>query len=116
MKYRVGICGSLIAALMLSTMAPSAQDQDQSGAPASSGMKVTSCTVTSSHNASKTFDCSLEAARTCNGKDTCEIQIGYNQRRFLLDRLITSFPFGEIQRAVEASEGGEVVKAVLRMP
>lgn len=38
------------------------------------------------------------------------------QGRFPFDKLITPFPFGDIQRAVEASEEGKVVKAVLKMP
>jgi len=40
----------------------------------------------------------------------------YRQGRFPFDRLITAFPFAKIQDAVEASEHGKVVKAVLRMP
>jgi aryl-alcohol dehydrogenase len=40
----------------------------------------------------------------------------YKQGRFPFDKLITPFDFGAIQRAVEASEEGKVVKAVLRMP
>jgi aryl-alcohol dehydrogenase len=39
----------------------------------------------------------------------------YGQGRFPFDRLITAFPFEEIQRAAEESEHGKVVKAVLRM-
>jgi aryl-alcohol dehydrogenase len=38
------------------------------------------------------------------------------QGRFPFDKLITPYPFTDIQRAVEASEAGKVVKAVLRMP
>lgn len=38
------------------------------------------------------------------------------QGRFPFDKLITPFPFGDIQRAVKASEEGRVVKAVLKMP
>lgn len=37
------------------------------------------------------------------------------QGRFPFDRLVTPFRFDEIQKAVDASEGGRVVKAVLRM-
>src|SRR6185437_5659327 len=37
------------------------------------------------------------------------------QGRFPFDKLITPFPFSDIQRAVEASEHGKVVKAVLKM-
>jgi aryl-alcohol dehydrogenase len=40
----------------------------------------------------------------------------YRQGRFPFDKLITSYPFANIQEAVEASEHGKVVKAVLRMP
>jgi aryl-alcohol dehydrogenase len=39
----------------------------------------------------------------------------YRQGRFPFDKLITAYPFDAIQRAVEDSEGGRVVKAVLRM-
>jgi aryl-alcohol dehydrogenase len=39
----------------------------------------------------------------------------YRQGRFPFDRLVTPFPFDEIQQAVEASEQGRVVKPVLRM-
>lgn len=39
----------------------------------------------------------------------------YLQGRFPFDKLVTSFAFKEIQRAVDASEQGKVVKAVLRM-
>jgi len=37
------------------------------------------------------------------------------QGRFPFDKLVTAFPFDEIQQAVDASEHGRVVKAVLRM-
>ena len=40
----------------------------------------------------------------------------YLQTRFPFDKLITPFPFSEIQRAVNDSEQGKVVKAVLKMP
>jgi aryl-alcohol dehydrogenase len=40
----------------------------------------------------------------------------YLQGRFPFDKLITPFAFSEIQRAVDASEHGKVVKAVLKMP
>ena len=40
----------------------------------------------------------------------------YRQGRFPFDKLVTAFEFGRIQAAVEASEQGKVVKAVLRMP
>lgn len=39
----------------------------------------------------------------------------YRQGRFPFEKLVTSFDFADIQRAVEASERGDVVKAVLRM-
>lgn len=39
----------------------------------------------------------------------------YAQGRFPFDRLITPFQFDQIQEAVEASERGEVVKAVLKL-
>ena len=39
----------------------------------------------------------------------------YLQGRFPFDKLITAFEFGDIQKAVDASEQGKVVKAVLRM-
>ncbi|HTH04981.1 MAG TPA: hypothetical protein VL916_03885 [Ilumatobacteraceae bacterium] len=37
------------------------------------------------------------------------------QGRFPFDKLVTPFRFDEIQQAVDASEQGRVVKAVLRM-
>ena len=40
----------------------------------------------------------------------------YRQGRFPLDRLVEFYEFSEINRAVEDSEQGRVVKAVLRMP
>jgi aryl-alcohol dehydrogenase len=40
----------------------------------------------------------------------------FSQGRFPFDKLVTSFPFSQIQQAVEASEHGKVVKAVLKMP
>ena len=40
----------------------------------------------------------------------------YQQGRFPFDKLITAFDFEQIQDAVEASEAGRVVKAVLKMP
>lgn len=55
-----------------------ARAQEQSGAVVAGGMKVTSCTVRSTKDASKTYECSTQAARLCNGKDLCEIQIGHN--------------------------------------
>ena len=39
----------------------------------------------------------------------------FRQGRFPFDKLVTEFPFDDIQRAVEESEQGRVVKAVLRM-
>jgi len=39
----------------------------------------------------------------------------FRQGRFPFDKLVTEFPFADIQRAVEDSEQGRVVKAVLRM-
>jgi aryl-alcohol dehydrogenase len=38
------------------------------------------------------------------------------QGRFPFDKLIEAYDFKQIQQAVEASERGKVVKAVLRMP
>lgn len=52
--------------------------QQRTPAPVARGMKITACTVISTKDASKTLDCSAEAARLCNGKEQCEIQIGYN--------------------------------------
>lgn len=40
----------------------------------------------------------------------------YRQGRFPFDKLVTVYSFSQIQQAVEASEHGEVVKAVLKMP
>lgn len=40
----------------------------------------------------------------------------HRQGRFPFDKLVTEYPFSQIQRAVEESEHGKVVKAVLRMP
>jgi aryl-alcohol dehydrogenase len=40
----------------------------------------------------------------------------YQQGRFPFDKLVTEYEFDQIQRAVEESERGKVVKAVLRMP
>ena len=39
----------------------------------------------------------------------------HRQGRFPFDRLITAYPFRDIQRAAHESEQGKVVKAVLRM-
>ena len=38
------------------------------------------------------------------------------QGRFPFDRLVEYFPLEEIEEAVEASYGGDVIKPVLRMP
>lgn len=74
MKYTNRFCPTAIAALLLaSALVGVGQAQEQGG-----GMKVTSCTVRSTKDAGKTYECSKEAARLCNGKDVCEIQIGYN--------------------------------------
>jgi aryl-alcohol dehydrogenase len=40
----------------------------------------------------------------------------YRQGRFPFDKLVTVFEFKDIQEAVDASESGRVVKAILRMP
>ncbi|HEY0939869.1 MAG TPA: NAD(P)-dependent alcohol dehydrogenase [Steroidobacter sp.] len=40
----------------------------------------------------------------------------YRQGRFPFEKLITPFDFAQIEQAVAASERGEVVKAVLKMP
>lgn len=40
----------------------------------------------------------------------------HRQGRFPFDRLVSAYEFADIQKAVEASERGEVIKAVLRMP
>lgn len=40
----------------------------------------------------------------------------HEQGRFPFDRLIQTFPFEEINEALEASYGGDVLKPVLRMP
>jgi aryl-alcohol dehydrogenase len=40
----------------------------------------------------------------------------YRQGRFPFDKLIAAYAFKDIQRAVDESEQGKVVKAVLRMP
>ena len=40
----------------------------------------------------------------------------YTQGRFPFDRLVEYFPLEEIEQAVEASYGGDVIKPVLRMP
>ena len=39
----------------------------------------------------------------------------YRQGQFPFDKLVTAFAFDDIQQAVDASERGDVVKAVLRM-
>jgi len=39
----------------------------------------------------------------------------YRQGRFPFDRLITFYPFDEINQAVEDMEKGRVIKPVLRM-
>jgi aryl-alcohol dehydrogenase len=40
----------------------------------------------------------------------------YRQGQFPFDRLITFYPFDQINQAAEDSEKGVTVKAVLRMP
>jgi len=40
----------------------------------------------------------------------------YRQGRFPFDKLVTFYPFAEINDAIEDSEAGKVVKAVVRMP
>lgn len=83
MKYTDRVRATVIAALLLGLPLVGAgwvqaQEQQRNDASAASGMKITSCTVSSTKDASKTYECSPEAARLCNGKDQCEIQIGYN--------------------------------------
>lgn len=79
MSYRDRVGMSVIAMLLaVSLPLTLARAQEQSGAAAASGMKVTSCRVSSTKDAGKTYECSTQAARLCNGKDLCEIQIGYN--------------------------------------
>lgn len=39
----------------------------------------------------------------------------FRQGRFPFDRLVAAYDFADIQKAVDASEAGEVVKAILRM-
>lgn len=50
----------------------------QNDAPAAFGIKVASCTVSSTRNPTKTYDCSPKVAKACNGQVECEIQIGDN--------------------------------------
>lgn len=81
MKYTDGVRTAVTAALLLVSPLVGitwVQAQERNDTPVVSGMKITSCTVSSTKDASKTYECSKEAARLCNGKDQCEIQIGYN--------------------------------------
>lgn len=82
MKYKDRIRTAVTAALLVSPLVGlgwvQAQEQERNDTPVVSGMSITSCTVSSTKNASKTYECSKEAARLCNSKDQCEIQIGYN--------------------------------------
>jgi hypothetical protein len=40
----------------------------------------------------------------------------YKQGRFPVERLVTTFPFSEINAAVHATESGEAIKPVVLMP
>jgi hypothetical protein len=73
-RRRAAFAVSLAISSILGAPAPAQSDTP----PASTGIKITSCSVSSTKNASLTHDCSAEAAKICNGKNECEIQIGYN--------------------------------------
>lgn len=47
-------------------------------APAAGGIEIASCSVSSTRDSNKTYDCSAQAAKVCNGRTDCEIQIGDN--------------------------------------
>lgn len=74
MKYRQEILTVAIAVHFLAV--PQLQAQESS--PSSHGMRITSCLVYSAKSPDRTYDCSAEAARICNDKQLCEIQIGDN--------------------------------------
>lgn len=74
LRCRSNIVGMLGAVLGLAA----AHVPAEVSAPASSGMSVKSCVVYSTKFTDKTHDCSLEAAKACDGKRSCDIQIGFN--------------------------------------
>lgn len=74
MRFREKICALGITALVLTTSQVKAEESPA----APGGMRITSCVVYSAKAPDKTYDCMQEAAKVCNGKQLCDIQIGYN--------------------------------------
>ena len=69
---------ALLTAILATVVSPSRAQETPAPSPVSAGMKIVSCTVASIDETKQPYDCSPRAAELCNGKDLCEIQIGYN--------------------------------------
>lgn len=74
MRHRKKFCALGIATLVLMTSQVGAEGD----AAPPDGMRITSCVVYSAKAPDKTYDCTQEAAKVCNGKVLCDIQIGFN--------------------------------------
>src|SRR3981081_3284978 len=79
MRHRIKNFAAFSAAVFLAEVGVHALD-----IPVGSGkvsMQITSCLVSSVKSPGKTYDCTTEANKSvaaCNGKELCEIPIGYN--------------------------------------
>lgn len=75
MKHREKSWGMALAVVCLLASAARAQVED----PAASGkMQITSCLVYLTKSPDKTYECTATVAEACNGKQQCEMPIGYN--------------------------------------
>ena len=69
---------ALLVGLPLYGNSAGAQDAFVQGSKATSNIKITSCMVSSVRDKSIQHDCTGIAASQCNGKDNCELPIGFN--------------------------------------
>jgi len=67
-----------LAMLLAGSQMPGAPARADNSAAAPGGIKIASCTVSSTRDPGNAYDCSAEAAKDCNGRGECEIPIGYN--------------------------------------
>lgn len=69
---------TVAALLLVSPVQAQNTPISSSGSSPHSGMKITSCVLSSTIDVDKTYDCSSVVAKLCDGKRECEIPIGYN--------------------------------------
>ncbi len=75
-QYSIHRLTALTALTLAVSYTPIAPAQGLPSTPPA--INIQSCSVRTTGDTDKTYDCSAEVAKACNGQPTCELQIGYN--------------------------------------